>query len=476
MSLQKSEVVIPKSNRMHFSSSPGMSTPHSFPRQCSFLDLPRDIRDRVYELIFFAEEKTESGGLYQAICAFELRKLNWASTGLVGATGNQIHPYRRDSKYQPHYDLAVLRTNHQIQDEAERVFYGWSSFNLTSDAFAPGEVPTFQFFQSLPPRYRKLIRRVEIRCFYRSAHHSQTGNFRPMSLFDWKAFMKFLALECPSLRSMILWGFADGVEGEDMDRSCRVSADWVQSILQIKTLRFFDIRAIPRRKIIEDQSCVPQVLQDLRTLLYQQSSALKTAPAEPLSSSLGSTFPLLQLPLHLRKRIYRFALLPVDKHLHPYLKSWYDVTTRNVVPLFLTCRQIQKEAEAVLYGEGVFCAPEHKYDKSLSNFLQNLSPRLLRQINHKVTYRQMLSPFIDHALTHTPLNFFEFTRKTSDSNPSQRHMFIAENLYKPWPLKGIVIETDDLNSLSQQMRDWITQGFVDLGSSDDDHLIFRLDW
>ena len=384
---EKLQVMISNWNCTDFLSLPSMSTAQQFP----LLDLPREIRERVYEFVFFAQEKSKARGLNQAMSEFELRKLNWASTGLVGGAANQIHPYRRDSKHQPHFNLSILRTNHQIQSEAERVFYGRSTFNLTGDAFAPGEVPTFHFFESLPPRYRRLIRRVEIRCFYRASHHAQAGNFRLMSLFDWDAFMTFLAVECPSLRSLVLWGFADGVEGHDLERSCRLSTDWVQSILKINTLRFFDIRAIPRRRIPEDQSCVPEVLQDLRELLYEQSDAFETALVESPSPSLPSAFPLMRLPLHLRQRIYRFALLPADKHIHPYIKSWFDGTTRNVVPLFLTCHQIREEAEAVLYGEGRFYPPSYKYDQLLSTFFENLSPRLLHQIQHRITYHQSSS-------------------------------------------------------------------------------------
>lgn len=444
--------------------------------QCAFLKLPLDIRNRVYELIFFAKGTKEPWGLSQAMNEFEARKLNWASTGLVGITGNQIHPYRRDSKHQPQYDLSVFRTNHQIQEEAERVFYGWSTFNLTGDAYAPGELPTFQFFETLPRRYRQLIRRVEIRCFYRSAHRSQAGNVRLMSLFDWNAFMKFLALECSSLRSLVLWGFADGREGEDLERCCHMSSEWVRSMLQIKTLRSFDIRAIPRRKITEDQSCVPNVLQDLRSLLYRQSNASTTLPAEGPIRTLGSAFPLMQLPCHIRKRVYRFALLPADKQLHPYLKSWYDVTTRQVVPLFLTCRQIQREAEAVLYGEGIFCAPAHKYDQPLSTFLRSLPPRLLIQIRHTVPYSQLVSPFVDHALANKHLTTFRYVQKPDGSDRPQQYMFVAEHLYKPWPLKRITLEAHDITSLCPLMRDWITQGFMDLGSFNEDQLILRLDW
>lgn len=464
-----------------------MSSPPAEP-QCYFLQLPLDIRNRIYELIFFAKDKKQAGGLTPLMSEFEARKLNWASTGLVGTTVNQIHPYRRDSKYQPQYDLRIFRANHQIQEEAERVFYSWSSFNLTGDAYAPGELPTFQFFESLPRRNRRLIRRVEIRCFYRSAHRSQPGNWRLMSLFDWDAFMKFLAGECPSLRSLTLWGFADGVEGEDLKRSCRLSSDWVQSILQIKSLLFFDIRAIPRRRIAKDQSCVPETLHQLRSLLYNHHyDTPQTSPNNPPIPipSATSPFPLLHLPLHLRKRIYRFVLLPPNKTLHPYLKSWYDITPRSAIPLFLISHQIHREAESVLYSESLFVSPAHKYDQSLLNFIQTLPPHLLPPHYHIITYQKLISPFIDLALAHKQLTTFHYTHKpphdtdTDTTLPPQQtklYKFIAEDLHKPWPLKRINIQTNDSTTLSPFIRVWITQRFIDLGAWDEGHLILRLDW
>lgn len=440
---------------------------------CHFLQLPPDLRSRIYELIFFAREKKKAWGLNQAMTVFESRKLNWASTGMIGTTGNQIHPYRRDSKHQPQYDLSIFRTNRQIQEEAERVFYGWSSFNLTTDAYAPGESPTFQFFQALPCRYRRLIRRVELRCFHEAAHRPLPGNPRLTYMFDWNAFMRFLTLECPSLHSLVLWGFADGPEGEELERNCRMSSDWVQSVLQIKNLRHFDIRAIPRRRITEGQSCAPKVLQDLRTILYASTSL----PSESIIPIQYSNFPLMQLPLHIRKRVYRFTLLPATKKLHPCLKSWYDITTRNAVPLFLTCRQIRDEAEPVLYSEAIFCSPAHKYDQALSSFLSNLPPRLSHQIKHTMPYSQLISPFVDHALANKHSINFTYHHRTNDdnSNTYQRYLFEADLFHKPWPLKRILIKTTDATKLSQLMRDWITQGFIDLGLFEQRHLILRLD-
>ena len=288
--------------------------------------------------------------------------------------------------------------------------------------------------------------------------------------------MKFLALECPSLRGLVLWGFADGGEGEDLERCCHMSSEWVRSILQIKTLRSFDIRAIPRRKITEGQSCVPNVLQDLRSILYRQSNASTTLPAEDPIRTLGSAFPLMQLPYQVRKRVYRFALLPANKQLHPYLKSWYDVTTRQVVPLFLTCRQIQREAEAVLYGEGIFCAPAAKYDQPLSTFLQSLPSRLSLQIRHIVPYSQLVSPFIEYALANKHLTTSRYVQKSDGNNRLQQYLFVAEHLYKPWPLKRITIEAHDITSLCPLMRDWIAQGFMDLGLFNESQWILMLDW
>ena len=443
---------------------------------CTFLQLPLDIRNQVYELLFFGGEQRETGGLNLTMGEFEARKLNYASTGLCSTAVNQIHPYRRDSKYQPQYDLSIFRTNHQIQEEAERVFYGWSSFNLTCDLFVHGDLPTFQFFETLPRRIRKLIRRVEMRCFYRSTHRCDSGNVRLLSLFDWRALMKLLASECPSLRSLTLWGFADGVEGDDLAKSCRIDSDWVQSLLQIKTLQFFDIRAIPRRRITRDQSCVPEFLLELRSLLYRQPS--QTSSSEVSRSRVppgtGSTFPFRQLPLHIRKRIYSLVFLPEGGHLHPFLKPWYDVTTRNVVPLFLTCRQIRTEAEQVLYGEGIFCAPTPKYDQPLREFIRNLPPRLSRMVRHKITYKKLISPFDDFAMRIRGQAIAEYFYRANRDDWSHCYTFTTTDPAKSRPLMKMHIVTSDLATLRPFMRDWISQGYMDLASDGTDRVALRL--
>lgn len=340
-----------------------------------FTQLPRELRNYIYELVFFgAKDHDNLSNNVNHI--FDSRKLKWASDGLAGTAKNQIHPYRIDSKYQPQYDVAILRTCHQIQEEAEAVFYGRSSFNLITDNFGPGDYQSYEFLQTLPRRYRRLIRKVEHRCYHTHLPEALIkGNRRSMTMFDWKAFMKFLAQECPSLQSLILWGFGDGREGQQMLQSCHNDSEWVQAIFQIKTLKFFDLPAIPRGKVTPGQSCVPDFLKQLRTVLYNQKIEVASQP-EPRNgpSTVTSSFPFLKLPGHIRDRVYRFVLLPANKEIHPGIKTWYDGTTRNVLPLFLTCHQIHREAEMALYGQATFCCVQKNSD--LSFFFRRLSPCL----------------------------------------------------------------------------------------------------
>ena len=325
----------------------------------TFLNLPREIRDQIYELVFFSGEHMCSPTAED----FEQRKLNWASDGLARTAKNQIHPYRRNSKHQPSFNLAILRVNHRLEEEAARVFYGWSSFNLTMDYYGPGNYyKTYEFLQSLPRKYRQLLRRIEHRCYdeYLSDEFG-VNNRRSMLPFDWNALMKFLAQECPSLQSLILWGFADGRESKNMEKICREDSAWVQAVLQIKTLTFFNIPAIPRHRVKLGQSCMPEFLEKMRASLYNQETAISKSEPNDEMMERASSFPFLKLPIDVRNRVYRFALLPANKQLHPYIKPWYDNTTKNTIPIFLTCHQIHKEAEEVLYRQGVLCIAASKY-------------------------------------------------------------------------------------------------------------------
>lgn len=421
-----------------------------------FLNLPRELRDQIYELVFFTGEDMSS----PTAEGFGQRKLRWASDGLAGTAKNQIHPYRMDSKREPHFDLAMLRVNHQVEKEAACVFYGRSSFNLTMDYFGPGDYRTYEFLQSLPRRYRQLIRRIEHRCCDEYMPDDRgVNNRRSMLPFDWNAFMKFLAQECPSLRSLILWGFVDGREGEELASSCREDSEWVQAVLQIKTLTFFDIPAIPRGRVKFGQSCVPEFLEKLRALLY--SKRITSSKPEPKQQTLDRalSFPFLKLPINVRNRVYRFALLPVDKLLHPYIKPWYDETTKNTIPLFLTCHQIHEEAEEVLYEKGIFCAAAEKYHGSLQDFfeLQHLTSHRKDRIRFLCVHG-FTQPYLFTSLA-CELTLEKLYYKLDDPSVKtlNRNCHIATwmKLIDECHVKSLVVETSGSTELDPRALEWL---------------------
>ena len=335
---------------------------------CLLLKLPREVRDQILGEVFFPEEK-EPKDLLQDVY------------GLGSTAVRQINPYNDDEHKKPHFDISLITTCRQLQHEAEGILYGSSSWNLMYQDWRDTVKLSYEFFEKLPTRLRRLIRRVERKCY--SAPYGAT-----ISLWDWKAFMTFLAQECPNLHSLRLWGPGDRNEGPPWVETCNRESEWVQAILQIRSLKYFDIPVITGGVIYE----YPKFKNDF--LPWLKASLVQVREPQSLnreSHDSEAPFPFLKLDKSIRNRIYRHALLPPDRRLHPYLKSWYDKTTRNAIPLLLTSKQIHTEAETVLYGQAIFTSPcLAKYDRRLSRFLggkirdpaSGLHPRLLRLIKN----------------------------------------------------------------------------------------------
>ena len=389
--------------------------------------------------------------------------------GLAPTAVRQIFPYKTGIE-KSSFDVAIFRTCKQLQHEAEDVLYGTSSWNLMYRDWDDPVKLSYEFFQALPKRLRRLVRRVERKCY--SVHYRQT-----ISLFDWTLFMTFLARECPNLQSLKLWGPGDRFEGPGWVASCHKDAEWVQAILQIKTLRYFDIPVIaggviyehpefkddflpwlkycllevestddflpwlkgalkPKTFELNDTSLAvgnrPKPFPSSRLDAYDQIGAINDAAKSfpllefdaidtPNASIFGANdqgsaadsevkpFPLINLYVNegleptayptndqplaadegvnlfpcvkpdalkdpqprilrendqksaadsrgvkpspffkidakIRDKIYRMVLLPPKKRIHPYIKPWFDLTTKNLISLFLTCKQIHQEA------------------------------------------------------------------------------------------------------------------------------------
>lgn len=343
-------------------------------KSCPLLELPREIRDQIIGEVLFPGEK-------------EPQHLSQNIRGTASTAVRQIHPYNTDKEKKPRFEIAVITTCSQLQREAEDILYGSSSWNLMYQDWWDNEKVSYEFFEKLPRRLRKLIQRVERKC-YSAPYHAT------ISLWDWKAFMTFLARECPHLHTLRLWGPGDRNEGPPWVDTCNKDAEWVQAILQIKSLKVFEIPVIPGGNIYNHPKFKDDFLPWLKASLTQAHKP--QPPDHQVSRPSNDNTPLafLRLPRSIRDRVYRHTLLPPSRRLHPYLKPWYDLTTHNVLPLFLTNHQIHTEAEAVLYGTAIFTSPSlAKYDRRLSRFLggsiresdrskAGLHPRLLSLIKN----------------------------------------------------------------------------------------------
>ncbi len=424
-----------------------------------FMDLPAEIRERVYELLFFGNE--EDHGPIQP--AHELgpqpKTLSSAPSAkaesMAHTARRQIHVYdhteageqrslaaapppyqNRIYRTSRRFSLAIFRANHALQGESESVFYGSASFNFMGPG--KGSLRSWEWLSQLPRRYRRLIRHVEHFCFD-STSASAGSKDLSYTLFDWTLFMKILGNECPALQCLRLWVHSDQQESEWLAGASETDP-WIQAILQLKNLenlRYFDMPGIrpvdlqdaqflpingmgqavniPQHSLVlmgylswhsQIQSRLPwlnfgNILRPTRSepsltaniLPWLRVRLLKTdCQTAPGVSHRDSNIPLaapsmsiLKFPPAIRALIYRYAILPANKRVHPYIKSWYDETTRAAVPLLLACRAVREEAEQMLYGHGIFTFIEEtriNATGALRQFFKELPLRLRLKIRY----------------------------------------------------------------------------------------------
>lgn len=371
-----------------------------------FLDLPSELRNRVYDFYFFGgEDDVPLQHVYYNRVPPGPRHLGTCEGPCKAITAHrQIHPYRdsihRDDRQ---LDLSIFQTSRQIQAEAEPVFYGSASFNLMGP-WSNDHFQSFEFLQRLSQRYRKLIKHVEhYYCFVRCApdyDFTLAGHYRFRYTFinhyDWRLFLDFLAQECPNLQSLKLWVWTEGLEVQELLRLTSKFV-WVQGILRLAhltNLRHFDMPAIKSTPTEYPDKQTPSgggaLLPSLRRYLLHvrhQASGKLAVPAlhNPHDRARSSApFPFLKLPPTVRALIYRHALLPPNKQLLPFIKSWHNTSLRNVVLLLSACHFIRHEAEDVLYMEAVFTVPGgiRRYACGLRRFFETIGPRLRAKVRY----------------------------------------------------------------------------------------------
>lgn len=337
------------------------------------MDLPPELRNRIYETLFFGNG---GGDIQIQPQEYLLRHHRW-SYGIempdaVHTASRQIHPYYQPQSYhvnrksQRRFPLAIFRASHAIQAESEPQFYSLASFNLMGFRFS-GVVESWQFLSELSRRYRKMIRRVEHLCFNSFSEPSSIFyTHQRHCSFSWMLFMKMLVQECSALQSLKLWIYHDEVE-KNWVAKAKEADGWVQAILHLENLqnmRHFDMLVMRTETPAVLNNSAPPFTVDIlpwlqaRLIGEKRPSALTETALCTLPTP--AQFPFLGLPSAIRARIYRFTLLPDNKQICPYIKPWYDETTRNVTPLLMVCRDVRREAEDVLYGEAIFRVPDRE--------------------------------------------------------------------------------------------------------------------
>ena len=113
---------------------------------------------------------------------------------------------------------------------------------------------------------------------------------------------------------------------------------------------------------------------------------ISSCPRELIPDAKG--FPFLELPVNVRRLIYRYTILPPNNMVHSFLCRKIDERTENIIPLFLTCRSIHGEAEEVLYSHAVFSACCVTYQRLLIEFIYARTPAQLKLIQ-KLYFRDL---------------------------------------------------------------------------------------
>ncbi|MCJ1385051.1 hypothetical protein MMC17_008169 [Xylographa soralifera] len=167
----------------------------------------------------------------------------------------------------------------------------------------------------------------------------------------------------------------------DEQRKPHFDVSILRAILQITTLKEFDIPVIHGGVIYDFPEFKDDFLPWLKSGLLQQPQHGAPLQKQKLNENHeGTKVSFLEFPREIRDLVYRQVLLPWDRRIHPYIRSWYDQDTRNAVSLFLVDKQIHHEAELVLYSEGIFTAASLQHQTNLLNMLREKTKHRVKDI------------------------------------------------------------------------------------------------
>ncbi|KAL9042836.1 MAG: hypothetical protein Q9214_003670, partial [Letrouitia sp. 1 TL-2023] len=152
-----------------------------------------------------------------------------------------------------------------------------------------------------------------------------------------------------------LWGPEDPLEAQSWIGQCNEDQAWVQAMLQIKSLKRFDLTVVDDANAFNVTKFKEIFLPWLRDAMMGVQSTVECA--ETIKQDNGQAFPFLRLDLNIRKQVYEEVLFTQNRRIHPFVKSWYDRGSRHLAPLSLVCKLIQHEVKELFYDKAIFASP-----------------------------------------------------------------------------------------------------------------------
>ena len=203
----------------------------------------------------------------------------------------------------------------------------------------------------------------------------------------------------------------------------------------------------------------------------------------PISNSSTPPCLFIQLPLEVRKHVYRYiAISRLDCRSHPRLWrplgvdggihriGYFDRDT--VIPLLQTCRQIHDEAASILYGENTFAFHISGLSEGPIWFLEWLPSRyirLLRKVYIRTGYRVDTYGF-SSDYEHLNRALDKVTSKVSQLETARDLAISASLMKQAWPSKykvtinkfaTVAYPADEMATMlgQQHADDWPTSSY-----------------
>ncbi|KAM5466251.1 hypothetical protein MauCBS54593_005986 [Microsporum audouinii] len=319
-----------------------------------FQRLPAELRDEILYQIFFSKGSSSilrrgGGNIYEPVYPDEHEPIDIQLHRSAALTSS---------------GLSILRTCRQLRDEGERVLYS----NVTFGILFRHSITTF--LDRLSARQRRLVRRIQIEL------HSPSRYLWQVPSCEWRNVMDLVFRDCTSLQMLHFKFPSHPAERE--------------RLLQVFTIGNYKTTLLPVRPpqgvmFTLDGRVLPDDNELARAITGQLGLAVK---ADSGCIQYPTQFHFLRLPLHVQQRILRYALIPPFLVIHPCLSPITDGTALTVLPLFLTCKDIYREAETILYREAVFSSCSPRYEKAMRRFLYN-------RTNHQL---QLMRQFFCHSM------------------------------------------------------------------------------